>query len=379
MDTLRRSLATWPIPRTSQAVSPKSSTRLLLQTETRRPSTIRTTITSLTFSKITRENTGLFGVSTMWEPSVSHVSYGESEDSMHWETVAWEEREGSVISVAESMSKKSRRNSVRSHSLETHRELYSDVRDLREDMERRAQQAVLDENSAQRKLYLTEYDLEIQNLERRNAEYALIESRRELEFQRRQLLEANQWADQAQRERIHLCSELEMSSHLHQACYTRSCQEIEELRRRCYKEENGITRQKLNEYFMQQYQESRTLSLLRDQIRKLHDGLEIIEDSKIFQDPDSPSSFGSAHVSHQALIPSSSKNPSREYRMQRNTREDPSIPGSVFDCQPARRVPEESYNDSRNLAASSGFREEKELSKVGVKNHCNQYLYLAVR
>ena len=72
-----------------------------------------------------------------------------------------------MISVAESMSKKSRRNSVRSHSLQTHREFYSDERDLREDLEGRAQQAVLGENSAQRKKILTENDLEIQNLERR--------------------------------------------------------------------------------------------------------------------------------------------------------------------------------------------------------------------
>ena len=52
---------------------------------------------------------------------------------------------------------------------------------------------------------LTEYVMEIQNLERRNSEYALIESRRELESQRRQFLEANQWADQAQREREYIC------------------------------------------------------------------------------------------------------------------------------------------------------------------------------
>ena len=74
-----------------------------------------------------------------------------------------EEREGSVVGVAEPMSKKSRRNSMRSHSLQTHREFFSDERDLREDLERRAQQAVLGENSAQRKLLLTEYDQEIQN------------------------------------------------------------------------------------------------------------------------------------------------------------------------------------------------------------------------
>ena len=170
---------------------------------------------------------------------------------MHRETVARqrerEEREGSVISVAESMSKKSRRNSIGSHSLQTHREFYSDGRDLREDLERRAQQAVLGEKSAQRKLDLTEYNLEIQNLGRRNSEYALIESRRELESQRRQLLEASQWADQAQCERIHLSSELEMKNRLHQECCAISCQVVEELRRRSKKEENGATRQKLNE------------------------------------------------------------------------------------------------------------------------------------
>ena len=83
-----------------------------------------------------------------------------------------------MISVAESMSKKSRRNGIRSHSLQTHREFCSDERDLRKDLERRAQQAVLGENSVQRKLYLTEY-------ERRNSEYGFIESRRELESQRR--------------------------------------------------------------------------------------------------------------------------------------------------------------------------------------------------
>ena len=46
-----RSFATWSIQRTPQIRSPKSSTRLLLQTETRRLSTIRNTITSLTSQK----------------------------------------------------------------------------------------------------------------------------------------------------------------------------------------------------------------------------------------------------------------------------------------------------------------------------------------
>ena len=68
------------------------------------------------------------------------------------------------------------------------------------------------------------HDMETQILERRNSEYALLGSQRELESPRQQLLMANHWADQAQRERIHSCSELEMKSRLHQECYARSCQ-----------------------------------------------------------------------------------------------------------------------------------------------------------
>ena len=70
--------------------------------------------------------------------------------------------------------------------------ILSDERDLREHLERRAQQNFLGENSVQRKFYSTEYNMEIQNLEPRNSEYALFESQRELESQRRQLLDANQ-------------------------------------------------------------------------------------------------------------------------------------------------------------------------------------------
>ena len=44
--------------------------------------------------------------------------------------------------------------------------------------------------------------------------------------------------EQAQRERKHSCSELEMKDHLHQESYARSCREIEESKRRCFQEEN---------------------------------------------------------------------------------------------------------------------------------------------
>ena len=44
---------------------------------------------------------------------------------------------------------------------------------------------------------------------------------------------------------------------------------------------------------------------------------------------------------------------------------DMSIPGSVFDCQPARRVPHELHSDSRNLASSSGIQRREGIEKSG--------------
>ena len=128
---------------------------------------------------------------------------------------------------------------------------------------------------------------------------------------------------------------------------------------------------------MHQDQESRTASLLRDQIRKLQDRLEFIEDSKIFQDHHSPRAVLAVPTFHiKLLCPRVPKKPSRESRMQRNTREFPEAFLIV-------NLPDESLkNHTMNQEIWQhhwGFREEKELRKVEVKNHCNQYFYFAFR
>ena len=69
------------------------------------------------------------------------------------------------------------------------------------------------------------------------------------------------------------------------------------------------------------------------------------------------------YVPHQALITPSSKKPSREVGMPRNTRENVSIPGNGFDCQHARRDLDELHNDSRKWAISLAF-----LRKEGIEN-----------
>ena len=88
----------------------------------------------------------------------------------------------------------------------------------------------LEKNSAQRKLYLTEYQMEIQTLERRNSEYELFESK--------------------------------MKNRLHQECYARSCQQLEELRKRFFQEEFfSKKKRRLEEFPTQHDQESRTVTL----------------------------------------------------------------------------------------------------------------------
>ena len=83
-----RSLATWPIPRTPQVMSSKSSTRLLLQTETRRQSTIRTTITSLTSRKSHARTLDCSVFPQCQKPLFRSFLMMKSKDSMHRETVA---------------------------------------------------------------------------------------------------------------------------------------------------------------------------------------------------------------------------------------------------------------------------------------------------
>ena len=120
------------------------------------------------------------------------------------------------------------------------------------------QQAITRENSIQRKLYLNEHKMEIQNSERRNSEYALFESQRELEPQRQQLLEADLRVSSTW-ERKYLCSRMGMKDHLHKKSYVRMCREIEELKRRCYTGRR-YWKNRLEEFPTQHNQESRTVS-----------------------------------------------------------------------------------------------------------------------
>ena len=67
---------------------------------------------------------------------------------------------------------------------------------------------------AQQRLYKAEAEVEARNCEKINSDIAFQEINQEFESQLFQLQQANQWADQAQRDKISLCAELEMVNRL---------------------------------------------------------------------------------------------------------------------------------------------------------------------
>ena len=76
-------------------------------------------------------------------------------------------------------------------------------------------------------------DVAVKHWEKRNSDIALYEINQEFEPQRLQLQQANQRADQAQREKISLYEELEMRYGLFLENHARDCQGIEVLRSMC--------------------------------------------------------------------------------------------------------------------------------------------------
>ena len=78
----------------------------------------------------------------------------------------------------------------------------SERRNLHVYLEQKDEMAVQGECAARRRLSEAEAGMDIRNWEQRNSDIALYETNRELESERLERCQANQWADQAQRERL---------------------------------------------------------------------------------------------------------------------------------------------------------------------------------
>ena len=92
----------------------------------------------------------------------------------------------------------------------------SERRNLHVYFEQHAELTVQGECAAQKRLSEAEAEMNMRNREQRNSDFALHGTDREFESQFLELCQANQWADQAQREKINLCGELEMRNRLFQ-------------------------------------------------------------------------------------------------------------------------------------------------------------------
>ena len=166
--------------------------------------------------------------------------------------------------------------------------------------------AVREECVAQRRLSEADADTDIRNWERRNSEKALYETNRELESQR--LDQANHWVDQAQREKIIFCGELEMENKLFRENCARDCQEIEELRKICCEDTDRARQLRIDELSMHQERNPTTVSQFLTQIQDSQNKVNSLSDAREFYDAETASSSGATHVPSQH-----STNPSPGY------------------------------------------------------------------
>ena len=152
-----------------------------------------------------------------------------------------------------------------------------------------------------------------------------------------------------------LCGELERKNRLHSERYTRSRQEIEELRRRCYKEEHKLSQYRLDEFSMLQERDPNTVSHLKDQIRESQEQVNFM-----ILTLGTARGFPTFLISLLSLrVPGK---PSRDSGFLRDTRNDVGIRGNDFEDLPAREGhPSEFFEKSINLASSSSSRSDRKL------------------
>ena len=151
----------------------------------------------------------------------------------------------------------------------------SETRNLHVYLEQKTELAVQGECTAQRRSSEAEADVDIRNWEQRDSDITLDETNRKLEPQRLELYQANQWVDEAQRENINLCGELEKTD-----SSKKVAKEIEELRRICCEETDRVRQLRICEFSMQQERNPTTVSQLWTQIHDLQKKVNFLADAR---------------------------------------------------------------------------------------------------
>ena len=146
-------------------------------------------------------------------------------------------------------------------------------------LERKAELDARGEKLAQQRLFEADADVEVKHWEKRNSDIAIYEINQEFESQRSQPQQANQWADQAQREKISLCREVEKKNRLFRENRAKNCQQIEKLRRICCEETNRARQARIDELSMHQERNPTTVSQLLTQIQDLQNKVNFLSDA----------------------------------------------------------------------------------------------------
>ena len=192
-------------------------------------------------------------------------------------------------------------------------------------LERKAELAVGREKLAEQRLYEAEADVEVKHWGKRNSDTALYEINQEFESQRLQLQQANQWTDQAQRQKNKLVWRLFRESQ------TTYCQEIEELRRTCCEEADRARQARIHVLCVHQERNPKTVSQLLTQIQDLQNKVNSLSDAREFYDPETASSSGATHVPSQPSAFSSPRTmPCRDSGLPHGTRNIMGTSGNVF-------------------------------------------------
>ena len=181
--------------------------------------------------------------------------------------------------------------------------------------------------------------MEVKHCEKRYSDIALDEINQEFESQRLHLQRANQWADQAQRDKISLYGQVEMRIRFFRENQAKDCQE---LRRICCEETYRTRQARIDELSKHRERNPTTVSQLLTQIQDLQNKVNSLSEARELYDPETASSQSTPYYSESRIMPC------RDSGLPHDTRNIVGTVGNLFE-----RVPARLFNNSKNLASSS--------------------------
>ena len=180
--------------------------------------------------------------------------------------------------------------------------------------------------------------------EKKNSDVAFHEINQEFESQRQQPQQANQWADQAQREKISLCRDFEILNRLCRENRAKDSPKIGELRTICCEETDRAGQARIDEWCMHQERNPTTVSQFLAQIHdlqnKMRDNFAILNERAVLERPTFPS--------QPSTIPSPRTAPRCVSGLPRETRNFTDTSGNICERPPAQEGRSSTFfNNSR--------------------------------